>query len=121
MSYTLSIPDGKRYVLVTASGAFSRDLAIEVAINVTRLARANNLHRALFDMRASRNIEPTTMNYYYAHADLTDLRVNRDTRVAILVAPDDHSHDFAERAMREAGYDVALFRDEAAALTWLEG
>jgi hypothetical protein len=39
--------------------------------------------------------------------------------VAILVRPDDRSHDFAETAMKNAGLSVALFRDRERAIAYL--
>ena len=120
MSYSISIPEGRRYVLMKASGPFTRDLAIETGLKAQALMRANGLVRALYDLRDAPNAEPTTINYYFAQSDLSEMRINRSARVALLVAPDDHSHDFVERAIREAGYTAELFRDEKAALAWLE-
>ena len=40
-------------------------------------------------------------------------------RVALLVSPGDHSHDFVETAARNAYLDVTLFRDKDAAVRHL--
>jgi DNA-binding response OmpR family regulator len=40
--------------------------------------------------------------------------------VAMLVAEDDHSHDFVETVMSNRGYKTRLFRDLEEALKYLE-
>ena len=49
-----------------------------------------------------------------------DLNFARSAHVAILVSPDDRSHDFIETVNRNAGYNVRVFRDADAAISWLE-
>jgi hypothetical protein len=42
-----------------------------------------------------------------------------DVRVAVLVRPEDHSHDFAETVTKNAGQDITIFRDREAAINHL--
>jgi len=46
--------------------------------------------------------------------------LSTSARVALLVAPEDHSHDFVELVVRNAGYNVRLFRNEGQAKSWIE-
>lgn len=41
--------------------------------------------------------------------------------VALLVSPDDHSHDFIETVARNAGLNVTIFTDLQAAKAYLTG
>jgi hypothetical protein len=49
-----------------------------------------------------------------------ELNLDRAARVAILVRPDDISHNFVETVSRNAGYNVRVFRERKAAIDWLE-
>jgi hypothetical protein len=37
--------------------------------------------------------------------------INQKARTAMLVSPNDHSHDFIEALFRDSGADVTLFHD----------
>ncbi len=47
--------------------------------------------------------------------------IDKYAHVAVLVSPDDHSHDFVEVVARNSGLNVTLFRDLAAAIKHLLG
>jgi hypothetical protein len=119
MSYELTIPPGAPYVLITVDEPFTRQLAIDLAVGSSRLAAFEGLRRFLYDLRCSRNIESILTNYEFVHRDMPPLDLDRWARVALLVSPDDHSHDFVETVSVNVGHAVRLFRDEAAAIHWL--
>jgi hypothetical protein len=59
-------------------------------------------------------------NYEFANKEMVDFGFSRRSRSALLVRPDDRSHDFIETAFLNAGYAVKLFTDEVSAISWLE-
>lgn len=119
MPYAVTVPAGSGHVLVTVEGPYSRELSIEIALASKEVAAAHGLHRFLWDVRRSRNVETVVANYEFVHRDMPPLDLDRAAHVAILVAPDDHSHDFVETVSINAGYSVRIFRDEQEALCWL--
>lgn len=119
MPYELTIPPDATYVLVTVDEPFTRRLAIDLAVGSSRLAAFEGLRGFLYDLRRSRNVESVLTNYEFVHRDMPPLDLDRCARVALLVSPDDHSHDFVETVSVNVGYSVRLFRDEAIAIHWL--
>jgi hypothetical protein len=119
MSFSLSIPDGANFVLVCITGRVTREVALESGVAATALGNAKGLCRFLYDLRSAPNTETAASNYYFVYQDMPERGLTRNVRVALLAAPDDHSHDFVETLMLNAGYVVSLFREEQAALEWL--
>ncbi len=83
------------------------------------LSRATNIKRLLTDVRGAPNISSVYQNYEYAYKDMIDLKLQRDVRSAILVDDADTTHDFLETVVRNAGYNLQVFRSESAAIAWL--
>ena len=119
MPHAVTIPRGAPYVLVTIDGPMTRELSIEAAVAAKRLAATLGLRRYFYDLRLSRNIESVAANYEHVHHDIPPLDLDRSARVAMLVSPEDHSHDFVETVGVNEGYSMRIFRDEKAALRWL--
>ncbi len=76
----------------------------------------------LTDVTEARNEDTATSNYNYAYSEMPKVRGGErsKSRVASLVHPADHSHDFVETVSRNAGIDVRLFTDLDKALKFLE-
>ena len=120
MSYELSIPKSRKYILCRVKKPITADLSREILIEVKQFGEKHNLMNYLFDSRGFRNIEKAHRMYKYAYEDLKTLEANRTARAAILVNPDDNSYNFSEVVLRNAGYNVKLFRDEDMAIKWLK-
>lgn len=119
MEFDIQVSKDGSYIVVRVSGSISRKSAGEFARPVQEKSAALGIYRVLFDVRQARNIETVSGNYFYAYEDIQDIGLDKRIRSAILVSADDHSHDFVETAIRNAGYNTCLFRDEAAAIAWL--
>jgi hypothetical protein len=119
MSFTVTVPEGAPYVLATVDEPYTRDLSFEVALRAKKLGELLGLRRVFFDLRRSPNVESVLSNYEFVHRDMPPAGFDRSARIAILVAQGDHSHDFVETAMVNAGYVVRIFRDEAQVVPWL--
>jgi hypothetical protein len=120
MSYEISIAKSKKYIVCRVRQAVTAELSRQFSIDVERLGRERNILRYLFDVRGYPNIEKLHKTYTYTYEEMRDLNFARSARVAILVSPDDQSHDFIETVNRNAGYNVRVFREEDAAISWLE-
>jgi len=88
--------------------------------SATALAKSRGINRFLFDSRLAPNVQSVTLNYEFAYRELSDFGFPRDSRSALLTAPEDRSHDFMETLFKNAGYAVRLFHDEKQAVAWLE-
>ena len=75
------------------------------------------ISRYLVDATEAVNVDSTLENYSFAYTDMqTPTGINKTAVVALLVSPDDHSHDFIETVSRNAGLNVTIFRDRELAI-----
>lgn len=119
MDFAIDVSEDGRYVVVRVQGDITRERAQEFARQALERAKARGIGRFLYDLRGARNVEDPADNYFFAYQDLGRIGRRRDDRSALLVAPEDRSHDFVETIIKNAGYNTRLFREEAAALWWL--
>ncbi len=118
--FEVSVSPGGTYIEVKVYAPMDSDVGRRCGVAATELAKRHNLNHFLFDSRMSSNVQSVTVNYQFAYEGLESLGFPRDSRSALLAAPDDKSHDFMETLFKNAGYSVRLFYDEAQAVTWLE-
>ena len=97
---------------------------MEYNIEAHEVGRKVGTKKFLVDATMARNVESISDNYQFAYEDLKTPMdgqvVDRGARVAILTAPDDHSHDFALTAMINSGFDVKKFEDREEAIRYLK-
>ena len=75
------------------------------------------ISRYLVEATEAVNVDSTLENYSFAYTDMqTPTGINKAAIVALLVSPDDHSHDFIETVSRNAGLNVTIFRDRELAI-----
>jgi len=120
MGSTITVSDDQKYIILTVVGDYTRKLAMEDNLKAHAMGRELGIKLYLNDMTEARNIETTTDNYYFANKDMKitpgiDLRAC----VALLVRPEDRSHDFVETVSRNAGLDVKIFRNRELAVQYL--
>ncbi len=119
MSYTIAPSKNGKYIVCQVSGLMTREVSLAFTKELDRLSRELHIKRFLTDVREAKNVLSVLENYDYAYKDMQDMNLQRDVRVAILVAPADESHSFALTVSRNVGYDVRAFHDEKAAIGWL--
>ena len=119
MDFEVRVIDEGGYLLCRVYRPVTISLARRFARAVDELHRQSGIHVFLFDLRGAPNTASVLDNYEYAYEDMAAMNLARNARSALLVDPDDHSHDFPETVMRNAGYIVRLFTDEAEAIAWL--
>ena len=116
MSYTILLSDDQKYIVVTVEGSITRKIAMQHNLEAHALGKKLGIQRYLVDATRARNTESMLKGYQFAYEDMNETpEIDRDARVALLVAPDDHSHDFIETVSKNAGLNVTIFRDRKSA------
>ena len=120
MAYEIILSEDKKYILLKVWGEMNSVIAMEQNLEVHALCRQLGITRILVDATEARNVDTVTRTYQFAYNEMkTPPEIMLEARVATLVSPDDHSHDFVETVSRNAGMDVTLFRDREAAIKHL--
>ena len=120
MNIETTIAPSRKYLVCRVLVPITAEVARQIAVETEKLSEESGINARLIDVRNSPNISSVSGNYDLAYRDLDELQVARDSRVAVLVSPDDSSHDFALIAIRNAGFNVHKFTDQAVAIVWLE-
>ncbi|MBN1895849.1 hypothetical protein JW906_15280 [bacterium] len=120
MSYSITTsPDGK-YVILKIQENITAENMIKMIVEAHAFGNSRNLSCYLVDATRCRNTSTVTDNYLFAYEDMkTTPGINLTARVAMLVSPDDHSHDFIETVTQNSGFDTQLFRDHSEAVLFL--
>ena len=75
----------------------------------------------LVDVTEARNTDSVMDSYNFAYSDMPNAEdIDKTARVALLVNPDDTSHDFIETVARNAGLSVTKFTDRELAISFIE-
>ena len=119
VTHTLAVSEDGIFIIQTIVGDLTRDSAIRNNIEAHALGKQLGINRYLSDLTSCRNVESPVDDYAFATADMENDAINHLARVALLVSPDDHSHDFIETVLKNAGQNVTIFRDREAAEAFL--
>ncbi len=120
MTYTITASQNNEYIIVRVTVDMSRKLAAEIADQALLMGNKWGIGRYLIDMTASRNRESILGSYQSAYEDLAEIPWKKTlTRVALLVDPQDNSHDFNEVVLNNIGMRATLFRDRDEAVQYL--
>jgi hypothetical protein len=120
MAYTITPSADGKYIVMKVTGEITRELAMQENLAAHSLGRELGITRFFVDVTEARNAERVVGNYDFAHGDMRHQQgIDKDVRVAMLVNPEDHSHDFIEIVLRNAGHNVTLFRDRELAMRHL--
>jgi len=122
MPYHLEPSECGRYILMTVTGDINSQTAIGQNLEAHALGKQLGIRRYLVDLTNSKNTESVLGNYTFAREDMKETEgIDEGARVALLVSPDDHSHDFFETVARNSGLSVTIFRDRDLALQHVTG
>jgi hypothetical protein len=111
MGYTIRISDDNSFILVSVEGVVDSNLALEYTVKSHQLGREKGILNFLVDLVNARNMQSPVENYDFVISDLDESHfIDRRAKVAMLVSPDDDSHNFVETISRYSGYNVKLFR-----------
>jgi hypothetical protein len=112
MSYTISPSDDNSYIIVKVKGTITRQTAMQQNLEAHALGRRLQISRYLVDVTEARNTDSVIQNYEFAYTDMKNTPgIDRSARVAVLVSPGDHSHDFVVTAAKNSGLVVEIFTE----------
>ena len=120
MQYTNALSDDGQHVVFTVTGDFTANEILAAIVEAHHFAEKCRVFRILTDLTRGRNCDSALQNYDFANTNLpTAIRPNNNMRVAILLNPDDPSHDFPRVAMESAGTRAVFFTDRETAVAYL--
>ena len=122
MEYTITPSADGNYVVLKIDGDFTAKQMMTCVIESHALGKQLGLRRYLVDVRQARNIDSALGNVNFAYKDMKQVEgVDTRARVAGLVSPGDHSHDFVATVSENAGMFLKLFTDFDEAVSYLLG
>ena len=120
MSYKIYPSKGRKYIVLKHWGEMNSELAMKRVLEAHTLGEELGITRYLVDLTEARNVDSVSKTFKYAYEDMKGpTGINPNARAAMLVSPEDHSHDFVETVLRNIGHNVKLFRDRELAIKHL--
>lgn len=119
MKYSIAPSNDGKYIILKVVGQFGRHQALAWHLEAHKMGREMGVDHFLLDFSEGRNTDTVMRNYTFVSQDMRNPGINLDARIAMLVSPYDHSHDFIEAMLKQEGVDVALFYDLEPAIAFL--
>jgi hypothetical protein len=120
MSYKILVSEDKKYIITKHWGEITSEMIMKRTIEAHALGKKYGITRHLMDVTEAKNVEPVIKTYEFAYRDVLETPgFDLNVRVAVLITPGDHSHNFAETVARNAGQDITIFSDREAAIKHL--
>lgn len=117
-SFTVTIPEGRSYVLIIFNEPMTREMTVMYLKELKILGEKLSSPRFLFDARKAPNKRSTIQDYEIY--DFSSVFGFPGARIAVIISPDDRSYDFTDIVVNNAGYIHRLFTDEKEAVEWIE-
>ena len=111
--------EDKSYVRVTAHGVISFKYDDPARTDDVKEALAYNINNFLIDLTDAVNKSDLLTQHQYAYEDFKRLGVDIKSKIALLIKDGEHSHDFIETVLINAGYTCKRFNNEQDAINWL--
>ncbi|MCL4836864.1 MAG: hypothetical protein KJ058_02720 [Thermoanaerobaculia bacterium] len=122
MPTVIHLSDDGTYVELVRRGEISRQSVLAENLQAHALGRAHGVRSYLVDHTEARSVDSLVDQYDFAYHDMREAEgLDQGARIAVLITAGDRSHDFIETVCRNAGFDVQLFTDRAAAVRFLRG
>lgn len=119
MTCTIVKEPGEAFITLKYEGKVTRNFVFSRTLEAHALGAQLGINCYLVDMIEARNADSVLNNYQFVHTDLRSSGINVHARVAVLVTPDDHSHDFVVLVSQNASNNVHIFNDRALAVQFL--
>lgn len=117
MKYTVAPSDDGKYVIVEVAGDVTREGAASFVAAAWKKGEELGVHCILIDVTQARNVQSKRENVHFAMQDARTLPPPRVKACsAVLVDPDDHSHDFFVAFAQSQRIDISLFWSRAEAI-----
>lgn len=112
--------ESKKYIVCRALVPITEELTVRMTVEIAQLAEQTGIKNRLIDVRGVPNLMPVAVNYDLAYQNMEAMQIERSTKVASLQTAGDTSHEFVCNAIRNSGFNLRIFTDEAEAIAWLE-
>jgi hypothetical protein len=120
MNYTLSPAEDGDHILIVVHDAINRKIGIKMLQEAHALGDQLGIDKFLMNLTDAVNDDSTIDQYAFAHTDVpTTDGLNHFAKIAVLVDPADHSHDFMETVLRNTGVNIRLFHEREEAMAFL--
>ena len=120
MEYTITVSNDQKYIVIKIKGDINRHNAMPLNLEAYKIAKEQNIRKFFVDVTEARNTDDPIDSYEFAHKDMIQTAgIERGSRVAALVHPGDHSHDFMETVLHNAGGVFKLFHSIDQAMAFL--
>lgn len=117
---TITVSEDKKYIISKVVGKVTSQDMYQHAVEAHELARSLDLRAFLMDLTDAVNLQSASENYDLVYRRFrTSDKLLRNSRLALWVKADDHSHDFIETLAANAGDNVKIFRDLHKAIQFL--
>ncbi len=120
MPYAINLSGDGKYIILTIKGEINRKIAMPQNLEAHELGRNLGISRYLVDVTEARNTDSILDQHDFAYKDMQENKgIDRSARVAALISPSDHSHDFIETVAKNSGFNLRLFNDRKKAERFL--
>jgi hypothetical protein len=120
IEYTITPSVNEDFIEVKVKGDINRHSAMQMNLEAHEIGRRLRIRRYLVDATEARNTDDAIETYNFSYSDMQRMEcIDKGARVAMLVSPDDHSHDFVATTLFNAGLSGQLFTDPEKAMQFL--
>ena len=120
MEYSLSLSDNKDYVVLTGIGDLTTEKSMAINEEAHIFGKSHGINKFFVDFTKCRNIDSVINNYEFAYNDMPNNEIiDKYAVVAVLVDPNDNSHNFIEVVTSNSGLLMKLFRNKEEAIEYL--
>ena len=120
MKHRIKVSKDRNYIILKVIGEIKAENMMNFIIEAHALGKEKHINRYLVDVTEAVNIDSVISNYKFAYSDMKKAEgIDKLALVAALVSPGDHSHDFIETVLSNAGMFLKIFSDPAKAKEYL--
>ncbi len=121
MPHNIYVSDDSSYVILEQSGKITRKHQLQCNIEAHKVGKERKIRKYFVDLIHARNVDSNIENYQFTYEDIRGANeIDRTAVVALLVDPNDHSHDFFETLAQNSGLNVTVFREKGKAIEFLK-
>jgi hypothetical protein len=120
MDIEVYLSESKKFIACRALAPITEKMTIRMTDEIAKIAEHTGVKNRLIDVRGMPNLMPVSVNYDLAYENMEAMQIDRSTKIASLQSPGDTSHEFVCNAIRNSGFNLRIFTDEAGAIAWLE-
>lgn len=120
MEYSITPEGTGKYIIIKIKGNLRRQDSMQIITEAYDVGAELGIQQYLMDVTEASHSWPLGVDYVFVNQDLQhQIKFNRSARTAVLVSPEDVSHDFILTVAMNAGLNINVFRDRDDALEFL--